>query len=129
MRCRVPGAAAARPPSPSHDARTRRYRTWTCGSVGPSARLTASRRASPNAVREGNVVLVDDLRLGALRGGAPAAPATPAVRHAGNSVLLLSAREEPGLAPAPPPRLSKFHAPEIVFGPDSVRGGRARRRP
>src|SRR4051794_41595395 len=118
MRCRVPGAAAGRPPSPSHDARTRRYRTLTCGSVSASARLTASRRASPNAVREGNVVLVDDLRLGALRGGAPAAPAAPAVRHAGDSVLLLSAREEPGTAA--PPRLSKFHAPEIVFRPDSV---------
>src|SRR4051794_17190850 len=120
MGCRVPGAAAGRPPSPSHGPRTRRYCALTCGSVGASARLTVALRASPNAVREGNVVLVDDLRLGALRGGAPAAPAAPAVRHAGDSVLLLGARGEPGSTPAPPRRLSKFHAPEIVFGPNSV---------
>ena len=45
----------------------------------------------------------------------------PAVRHAGDSVLLLGAREVPGPErAAPPARLSKFHAPEIVFGPDSV---------
>jgi alcohol dehydrogenase class IV len=91
----------------------------TSGSVAATARFADPHRASPNAVREGSVVLVDDLRLGALRGGAPAAPAGPAVRHAGGSVLLLGARDEPGGAP-PPPRLSKFHAPEIVFGPDSV---------
>jgi alcohol dehydrogenase len=74
---------------------------------------------SDDAVREGDVVLVEDLP----RADAPAAPA---VRRAGDSVLLVSARsaaEPPDLAPAaaaPALRLSKFHAPEIVFGPDSV---------
>ena len=69
-----------------------------------------SRAFSDDAVREGTVVLIDDVRhLGA--------PPT-AVRRAGDSVLLLGAREAAEPFPsAPPVRLSKFHAPEIVFGP------------
>jgi 1,3-propanediol dehydrogenase len=61
------------------------------------------------------VVLIDDVRP-------VGAPVPTAVRRAGNSVLLLGAREaaEHPVAPAPPLRLSKFHAPEIVFGPGSV---------
>ena len=44
-----------------------------------------------------------------------------AVRRAGDSVLLLGARRlRSRRAPPAPLRLSKFHAPEIVFGPDSV---------
>jgi alcohol dehydrogenase len=61
---------------------------------------------SDDVVREGNVVLVGE------------------ARRAGDSILLTRRsnpddrrREEPG---APPLRLSKFHAPEIVFGPDSL---------
>ena len=115
---RVVRAVTAPPPSASRGPRTGCCRAVTSGSVAATARFADPHRASPNAVREGSVVLVDDLRLGALHGGAPAAPAGPAVRHAGDSVLLLGARDEPG--GAPPPRLSKFHAPEIVFGPDSV---------
>ncbi len=62
------------------------------------------------------MVLVDGVRPGRAPDGP--ASAAPAVRRAGASVLLLGAWEEPG--PAPALRLSKFHAPEIVFGPDSV---------
>jgi hypothetical protein len=68
-------------------------------------------------VQEGNVVLVDDFRPASGR-GRPGGE----VRRAGDSVLLLGAGDErPCRTPAAPPlRLSKFHAPEIVFGPDSV---------
>jgi alcohol dehydrogenase len=76
--------------------------------------VTTDRAPSDDAVREGNVVLVHD--IGPDLGGG-----LPAVRHAGDSVLLMGARDVPGPdRAAPPPRLSKFHAPEIVFGPDSV---------
>jgi alcohol dehydrogenase class IV len=76
--------------------------------------VTTDRAPSDDAVREGNVVLVHDIGPD-LRGG------LPAVRHAGDSVLLLGTRDVPGPdRAAPPVRLSKFHAPEIVFGPDSV---------
>ena len=80
------------------------------GSVDRTVRpVTADRTPSDDAVREGDVVLVDD-RFD-----------LPAVRHAGDSVLLMGARDVPGSEhAAPPQRLSKFHAPEIVFGPDSV---------
>ena len=84
---------------------------WRCGSVNGTVRSHAASRApSDDAVREGNVVLVDGTRR----------PAPATVRRAGESVVLLSTREAPP-APQPAPlRLSKFHAPEIVFGPDSV---------
>lgn len=59
--------------------RGRRDGALTSGSVSRVSWLTDRRRASPNAVREGNVVLVDGLRLAALR---DAGPAAPAVRHA-----------------------------------------------
>ena len=65
------------------------------------------------------MVLVDDCP--ARRSARTRIPA--AVRRAGDSVLLLGAREARASHPAPPApplRLSKFHAPEIVFGPDSV---------
>ena len=42
------------------------------------------------------------------------------MRRAGESVLLLGAREAPRPPRPAPLRLSKFHAPEIVFGTDSV---------
>ena len=87
-----------------------------CCSVGDTVRGNDPSRAfSDDAVREGTVVLIDDVR--------PLGAQTPtAVRRAGNSVLLLGAREaaEHPAPPAPPLRLSKFHAPEIVFGPGSV---------
>jgi alcohol dehydrogenase len=79
------------------------------GSVDRTARpVTSDRAPSDDAVREGSVVLVDDIGLG-----------LPAVRRAGDSVLLMGARDVSGPHRAAP-RLSKFHAPEIVFGPDSV---------
>ena len=88
-----------------------------CGSVADTVRsLAGARTSSDDVVREGTVVLVDDLR----RVAAPAPP-VHAVRRAGDSVLLLSAREPARGTPDPAPlRLSKFHAPEIVFGSDSV---------
>ena len=75
-------------------------------------------RAPSNAVREGNVVLVDDTRPVAVP--ARSGSVTTGVRRAGESVLLLSSREAPRTPEPAPLRLSKFHAPEIVFGPDSV---------
>jgi alcohol dehydrogenase len=79
-----------------------------------------SRTPSDDAVREGDVVLVDGVR----RVGTPDGSGTShaAVRRVGDSVLLLGARDdaERRMPEAPPVRLSKFHAPEIVFGPDSV---------
>ena len=115
MGCPASRTAVGPPPPSSGGPRGGRDRALTSGSVTVSARLTDPRRASPNAVREGDVVLVDDLRLAALR---DAGPAAPEVRRAGDSVVLLGTRDEP--RSAPPLRLSKFHAPEIVFGPDSV---------
>jgi hypothetical protein len=42
-------------------------------------------------------------------------------RHAGESVVLeQSDRDDPMAAELPAPRLSKFHAPEIVFGAGSL---------
>jgi hypothetical protein len=75
------------------------------------------RTPSDGAVQEGYVVLVYDFRPASER-GRPGGE----VRRAGDSVLLLGARDERTCrTPAAPPlRLSKFHAPEIVFGPDSV---------
>jgi alcohol dehydrogenase class IV len=56
--------------------------------------------ATDDVVLEGNVVLVDE------------------ARKAGESVLL--ARRSPDVTDDSPLRLSKFHAPEIVFGPNSL---------
>src|SRR3954469_11410494 len=53
--------------------------------------------ARPRSGQEGDVVLVDE------------------ARRAGDTVLLAEHRHEPRA-----PRLSKFHAPEIVFGPHSL---------
>jgi alcohol dehydrogenase len=89
-----------------------------CCSVQDTVRNEGQLRTpSDDAVREGTVVLVGDVRESD-RVDATCA----AVRRAGDSVLLLGARDapEPRAAEAPPQRLSKFHAPEIVFGPDSV---------
>ena len=89
-----------------------------CCSVQDTVRNEGQLRTpSDDAVREGTVVLVGDVRESD-RVDATCA----AVRRAGDSVLLLGARDapEPPAAEAPPQRLSKFHAPEIVFGPDSV---------
>ncbi len=110
------------PPFPRWDGPRREgRRAPASGSVVGTVRVAEHPRASPSAVREGDVVLVDGVRSGRAAGGpAPAGPAAPAVRRAGDSVLLVGAREEPGRAAAPALRLSKFHAPEIVFGPDSV---------
>ena len=110
------------PTCPAPDRRMTRSRTgWQgrcCCSVNGTVRShTPSRTSSDDAVREGNVVLIDDARF-----VAPSAdpPAAGPVRRVGESVLLLGTREAPK-APEPAPlRLSKFHAPEIVFGSDSV---------
>jgi hypothetical protein len=89
-----------------------------CCSVQNTVRNEGQLRTpSDDAVREGTVVLVGDVRESD-RANATCA----AVRRVGDSVLLLGARDapEPRAAEAPPQRLSKFHAPEIVFGADSV---------
>jgi alcohol dehydrogenase len=97
-----PGSPRARVGGP----RRARFRGVRCGSV---RRTVRPRATSDDAVREGNVVLVSDMQP------------SPAVRRAGDSVLLLGARDVPEPPPVTAlPRLSKFHAPEIVFGPDSV---------
>ena len=112
MGCSRARPGHGRPPLRPRAPRTPRSCPSTWGSVVGSARTTTTPRASSNAVREGNVVLVDDVRH--------ASDPPPDVRLAGDSVLLVGARE-PARTPDPPAlRLSKFHAPEIVFGPDSV---------
>jgi hypothetical protein len=76
--------------------------------------VQSHRTPSDDAVREGNVVL-SGFRSDSQPG---------VVRRAGEAVLLLGARDErlrrTTTPAALPLRLSKFHAPEIVFGPDSV---------
>ena len=67
------------------------------------------------------MVLVDNTWRVAAPADQPLTGAAPtAVRRAGESVLLPATREAPRPSAPAPLRLSKFHAPEIVFGPDSV---------
>jgi len=93
------------------------------GLVLPIARNLA--HTGLGEAEEGGVAL-DGVPLG---GG----PGTDAFRRAGDTVLVDEFEREPDLTVttggggcgAPPPstnpRISKFHAPEIVFGPDSLR--------
>ena len=118
MGCPSSTSGSGVPRDRSGGTRRTRVRARSCGSVSGTVRRAAPRRTlSDDAVREGNVVLVSEIQRD-IRLAAPAA-----VRHAGESVLLLGEGETAAaseVSAAPSMRLSKFHAPEIVFGPDSV---------
>jgi alcohol dehydrogenase len=104
--------SAARPGAHGRTRLRQRRTVRTCPLTTRSCSLNdvveqAVRPTAPDdVVREGNVVLVGE------------------ARRAGDSILLArrsgSDDRRGDELDAPPLRLSKFHAPEIVFGPDSL---------